>query len=107
MTELENYRDNLEENVELRKVVSKLEDLLSKKHSENENMIKLHQEFKILNDKTRKECTELNQKLILSYSEKSNIEKKYESEINRIKNVKIKKIKKSNLKNKKKYTNHN
>jgi hypothetical protein len=90
MAEYENFQDyqtNLENNIELRKAMTKLEDLLAKKHAENENLFKMHQDFKILHEKMRKECGELNQKLIVSYGEKSMTEKKYEAEISRLKNV--------------------
>jgi hypothetical protein len=85
----QNYQHNLEENIELKKAVAKLEDLLSKKHLEIENLLKLHTNFKALHEKTRKECADLNQKLIQSYTEKSTLEKKYDSEATRNRQVKM------------------
>ena len=84
-----NYQINLEDNIEMRKAIAKLEELLSKKQIEVQNLTKLHEDFKLLNDKNRKECQELSFKITQSYSEKSNLEKKYEAEIHKLKNVKI------------------
>ncbi len=82
-----NYQINLEDNIEMRKAITKLGDLVAKKQIEIDNITKIYQDFKIINDKNRKECQELSQKLAQSYSEKSNTEKKYEAEILKIKNV--------------------
>ncbi len=82
-----NYQINLENNIELQKAIARLEDLLSKKHVENENLISMHNEFKELHEKMRKECSDLNSKLIGVYSEKNSIEKKYQGEIEKLKNV--------------------
>lgn len=82
-----NYQINLEDNIEMRKAIAKLEDLLSKKQMEVQNVTKLYEDFKLINDKNRKECHELSQKLTQLYSEKSNLEKKYESEIHKLKSV--------------------
>jgi len=88
-----NYQINLENNIELQKAIAKLEDLLSKKHLENENLMRMHNEFKELHEKMRKECSDLNSKLIGVYSEKNLIEKKYQGEIDKLKNVSGSKIK--------------
>lgn len=90
MQNFNNYQINLEDNIELRKAIAKLEDLLSKKHLEIENITKLYQDFKLINEKNRKEVQELSSKLSQAYSEKSNSEKKYEAEIQKLKNVVIK-----------------
>lgn len=82
-----NYQINLEDNIEMRKAITKLGDLVSKKQIEIDNITKIYQDFKIINDKNRKECQELSQKLVQAYSEKSNTEKKYEAEIQKLKNV--------------------
>lgn len=82
-----NYQINLEDNIEMRKAIAKLEDLLSKKQIEVQNVTKLYEDFKLINDKNRKECQDLSQKITQAYSEKSNLEKKYEAEIHKLKNV--------------------
>ena len=84
-----NYQINLEDNIEMRKAIAKLEDLLSKKQTEVQNVTKLYEDFKLINDKNRKECQELSHKITQCYSEKSNLEKKYEAEIHKLKSVKI------------------
>jgi uncharacterized membrane protein len=82
-----NYQINLEDNIEMRKAIAKLEDLLSKKQTEVQNITKLYEDFKLINDKNRKECIELSHKIAQNYSEKSNLEKKYEAEIHKLKSV--------------------
>ena len=83
-----NYQINLEDNIEMRKAIAKLEDLLSKKQIEVQNVTRLYEDFKLINDKNRKECQELSHKISQAYSEKSNLEKKYEAEIHKLKSVK-------------------
>ena len=82
-----NYQINLENNIELQKAIAKLEDLLAKKHIENENLIQMHNDFKELHEKLRKECSDLNKKLLTEYNEKSTREKKYQAESEKLKNV--------------------
>jgi hypothetical protein len=82
---LDNYQSELESNMELRERILKLEDLLLKKHTENDALIKMHEDFKLLHERTRKECLELNQKLIQAYEKKNLQEKKYEGEIQKLK----------------------
>lgn len=82
---LDNYQSELESNIELRERILKLEDLLLKKHTENDALIKMHEDFKLLHERTRKECLELNQKLIQAYEKKNLQEKKYEGEIQKLK----------------------
>ena len=84
-----NYQINLEDNIEMRKAIAKLEDLITKKQIETDNITKLYQDFKSINEKNRKECQELNLKITQAFSEKSNLEKKYEAEIQKIKHVKL------------------
>ena len=64
---------------EYKKLNAKLEDALEQKNSELTSMTKLYQELKSLNERSRRECDELNAKLIKSYTERSLIEKKYEA----------------------------
>lgn len=85
---LEYFDEHLEDNIELRKAVTKLEDLLTEERTEKENIKRIHENFKTLHDKVRKECMDLNQKLIETLTEKCQLEKKYESDFEKIKNVK-------------------
>lgn len=77
----QSYQELLEENVELRKAVSKLQNVLTKEHSEKETLKKIHSEFKEIHERTRKELHELNTKLLNSYAEKSTLEKRLDQEL--------------------------
>ena len=76
---------NLDEVLEMKKLISKLEDELEKSEYEKSSLMKIYQDLKVVYDKTRKECGDLNTKLINSYNEKNNLEKKYENEISLLK----------------------
>jgi hypothetical protein len=82
-----NYQTSLEDAIELRKAVAKLEDLLMKKHIEYENLLKLYEDFKQFNEKTKKECKDMNEKYIALYEEKKRGEKQHEGEIQKLKTV--------------------
>jgi hypothetical protein len=82
-----NYQTNLEDTIELRKAVSKLEDLLTKKHLEYENLLNLYEDFKQLLEKSKKECKELNEKYITLYEDKKREERQHEMEIQKLKTV--------------------
>jgi len=82
-----NYQINLEDNIEMRKAITKLGNMIEKKQLEIDNLSQLYQDSKIIHEKNRKECQELSHKLIQAHSEKCNIEKKFEAEIQKIKNV--------------------
>jgi hypothetical protein len=82
-----NYQTNLEDTIELRKAMAKLEDLLTKKHTEYDNLVNLYEDFKGIHEKTKKECKDLNEKYIMLYEEKKRQEKGHETEIAKIKQV--------------------
>jgi uncharacterized membrane protein len=82
-----NYQIDLEDNIEMRKAITKLGDLVARKQIEIDNITKIYQDFKIINEKNRKECQELSHKLAQCYSERSNTEKKHDAEMQKIKNV--------------------
>jgi uncharacterized membrane protein len=82
-----NYQVDLDDNIQMRKAIAKMEDLMARKQIEIDNLTKLYQDIKLINEKNRKECQEINQKLTLAYSDKSNTEKKYEAEIQKLKSV--------------------
>jgi len=81
-----NYQIDLEDNIEMRKAITKLGDLVARKQIEIDNITKIYQDFKIINEKNRKECQELSHKLAQCYSERSNT-KKHDAEMQKIKNV--------------------
>jgi len=82
-----NFQNNLDENIELKKCVAKLEEHFSKEKKEKEEIQKIYESLKLLNEKTRKECSDINQKLIFSFQAKSQLEEKYESELAKQKSV--------------------
>jgi hypothetical protein len=87
---MDNYADyqiNIEENVELRKAIAQLEDIIVKKNAENDNLMTLYDGMKRLNEKTIKENLELNEKLMQTFDEKKRIEKLYEVEIKNLNQV--------------------
>jgi hypothetical protein len=89
MNDNSDYHITLEDNLELRKAVAKLEDALMKKHHEYENMQKIYEGLKELNEKTRKECRDINDKYLLIYEERRRSEKQHEMEKLSLKNVSI------------------
>lgn len=80
------YQRYLEENMELKKIVSKLENLLSKERNEKLSLQKIYEDFKLLHDKTRKELQDTNTRLQNVHNEKLTFEKKLEQELERQKN---------------------
>lgn len=77
------YQQYLEENIELKKIISKLENFLSKERSEKISLQKIHEDFKLIHDKTRKELSDLNMKLTQHYNERLTQERKFEQELQR------------------------
>ena len=75
----------LDDVLEHKKLIAKLEDELEKKEYELSSVMKIYQDLKTVYEKTRKECTDLNTKLITSYNDKNTLEQKYENEISRLK----------------------
>ena len=80
-----NNIQEFENNYELRKALNKLENELQKKDYELNLTKNLYQELKELNEKSRKECNDLNIKLNTVRSDMRNIEKKYQNEISTMK----------------------
>jgi chromosome segregation ATPase len=72
---------NYDEILEYKKYISKLENLAKNQEHKIESLTKLYDDLKELNKRTQKECTELNNKLIALYDEKTNLEKKYQNEL--------------------------
>ena len=78
-TPMEDNPGTYDELFEYKKLNAKLEDALEQKDSELTSMTKLYQELKSLNERSRRECDDLNAKLIKSYTERNLLEKKYEA----------------------------
>ena len=83
--EPEIQNQTLDDVLEHKKLIAKLEDELEKKEYELSSIMKIYQDLKTVYEKTRKECTDLNNKLITSYNDKNTLEQKYENEISRLK----------------------
>ena len=84
----ENNFNNIQEfenNYELRKALNKLENELQKKDYELNLITNLYQDLKLLNEKARKECDDLNIKLNTVRVDMRNMEKNYQSEIETMK----------------------
>jgi hypothetical protein len=82
-----NYQTSLEDSIELRKAIAKLEDLLTKKHAEYENVVNLYEDFKQIHEKLKKDCKDLNEKYIMLYEEMKRQQKQHETEVQKIKSV--------------------
>ena len=84
----ENNFNNIQEfenNYELRKALNKLENELQKKDYELNLITNLYQDLKLLNEKARKECDDLNIKLNTVRVDMRNMEKNYQTEIETMK----------------------
>lgn len=73
--------DNL---IQYKRLVFKLEDELNKKNSENSLLIKLNEDLKALCNNIQNECEEQNKKILSQYSEIKLINKKHEEQIKNI-----------------------
>jgi chromosome segregation ATPase len=75
----DNTPTTYDELFEYKKLNAKLEDALEQKDTELTSMTNLYKELKSLNERSRRECDDLNAKLIKSYTERNLLEKKYEA----------------------------
>ena len=75
----DNTSPTYDELFEYKKLNAKLEDALEQKDTELTSMSNLYNELKSLNERARRECDDLNAKLIKSYTERNLLEKKYEA----------------------------
>ena len=75
----DNTSPTYDELFEYKKLTAKLEDALEQKDTELTSMSNLYNELKSLNERARRECDDLNAKLIKSYTERNLLEKKYEA----------------------------
>lgn len=81
------YEQFLTENVELKKILSKVENLLTNERSEKISIQKIHEEFKSIHEKTKKELHDLSNKYINLNNEKLTLEKRFELELIRQKGI--------------------
>ena len=72
--------EEINEFIELKRLIKKLEEELSLKNSENLILSKQNIDIKRLLDELQKECNELNEKLSIKNSEIKKLEKKYKEE---------------------------
>ena len=72
--------EEINEFIELKRLIKKLEEELSVKNSENLILSKQNIDIKRLLDELQKECNELNEKLSIKNSEIKKLEKKYKEE---------------------------
>ena len=72
--------EEINEFIELKRLVKKLEEELSIKNSENIILAKENNDIKILSEELQNECNELNKKLSNKNSETKKLEKKYKEE---------------------------
>ncbi len=81
---LNDAEEEINNMIEYKRLIYKLEDEIKKKNSENEIMSKLNNDLKNLCNNLKNECEEQNKKLLLQYEEIKNINKKYKEEIKNI-----------------------
>ena len=86
LDQVHSYQVLLEENIELKKIISKIENQLKRENNEKTSLQKIHEDFKQLHEKTRKELAEMNNKLILSLNDRNSLERKYENELEKQRN---------------------
>ncbi len=82
---VQSYQAFLDENIELKKIINKLENQLKRENSEKLSLQRLHEDFKILHEKTRKELSDINNRLIATINEKNIQERRFENEIDKLK----------------------
>ena len=95
---LTNYKNILDKeigiknNEALKKEINNLKNSLQKKEYEITTITSLYQELKKLNERLSQECESLNEKNILLIKDKSSLEEKYETQLEKIKTEYKKKI---------------
>jgi chromosome segregation ATPase len=76
---------NYDEILEYKKYISKLENLVKNQEYKISSITKLYEDLKELNERTQKECSDLNNKLITLYNEKNNLNKQHQTELDEMK----------------------
>lgn len=78
---MSDFSSQLEDLIEYKKLVIKLEEALKQKDSENVKISKINKDLNKLCDQMKSELNELNAKIISQYTEIKNLTKKYEQKI--------------------------
>ena len=73
--------DQINDLIEYKRLVMKLEEEINKKNLENSTLLKHNSDLKSLCQELQNECDELNKKLISKYSDINKLSKKYKEEI--------------------------
>lgn len=84
MNENFSYQETLDQLLEYRKLVARLEDEVTKKENEKQSIIQVYQDMKFLYEKSRTECNDLNIRLKTIIEEKEKMESKYKAENSRL-----------------------
>ena len=79
---MSDFNSQINDLIEYKKLVVKLEEALKLKEDENQKILKINSELKELNNEMRIVMNNQNQKIIQQYSEIKNISKNYENQIN-------------------------
>ena len=79
---MSDFNSQINDLIEYKKLVVKLEEALKIKENENQKILKINSELKELNNEMRIVMNNQNQKIIQQYSEIKNISKNYENQIN-------------------------
>ena len=79
-----NMQEHINDLIEYKRLVIKLEDELKKKSSENAILSKQNLDLKSLCQDLQIECDELNKKLISKNSEMKKLDKKYKDEMDKL-----------------------
>ena len=80
----ESQEEEINDLIQYKRLVYKLEDELNKKNSENLLLVKLNENLKSLCNSMQNECQELNSKLLNQYSEMKKLNRDHQEEIKNI-----------------------
>ena len=84
MNENLSYQETLDQLLEYRKLVARMEDEVTKKENEKQSIIQVYQDMKVLYEKSRIECNDLSIRLKTIIEEKQIMENKYKAENSRL-----------------------
>ena len=81
LKQAQSYQELLDDNIELRKSISQLNILITKQCKEKGTLKNIHEEFKLIHDRTRKELQESNTHIYNITNENKQLEKKVANEL--------------------------
>lgn len=87
LEKVHSYQKYLEENINLTKLVGKLETMINRERAEKNQLQSIYEDFKLIHEKTRKELQDMNIKLSNSINEKLTLERRYKQEFERQKEM--------------------